>query len=805
MKKLSFGMVALCMLHAPMFAEQATVTMPQFGKQVVRVGANDTLTYLDYQGYGSMAATASNSAYATTIFVPAQDGYTIYIDFDTVHVSQIADNAPTCLKIYQGVFDTLSVTYPTDYKGVTTTVFPHTAAQLDSLTITQTYGGLFRHKTYLSKDATGALSVCFSSCAKVVSFGWNARVYALPNHPQEVTLAVPDYSQVATSVYGGETNVSLGAFALQTDGAAPVDTLLSVQFTLTDKTVFTPAQIALYVGNAERTLLPTASNPYTNIRSKVETTFSEADGVYTLTMNQPLEFADNLFCLGSDVLVDAVWDALSTLTITGITTRRSGTVSVSSVTPVGQRILPTVTLEGGKQKVIDVNRDDIRFYDNGGIENKYNNAAEAGTVTFRPTTAGKRAMIEFESIAINSRDTLCVYSGTEINASHLLYTGQHNDKNIRVKSLSADGALTVRFATRLKDGSSSSYNGWEATLSEFVPKPMVITSSSVSKEKSTPVCGTKDVRVLHFVLNVEDTENALTPVSFSLNTGNTYKAMTHTKLYYTAGSSKFSTTNMIAEADITSDAFTLATTMGSLREGQHHFFVVADIANTAATDDVIDLNIVSVTMADNRVYNAFANPVSGVKVLNSVASVCDEHSYPISGTWQFTHTAAKASDYPTVAGGYALDMCDQITTFVPATTGAKIHIEFSLFDIYYANDAYGFDSSKAMFVVYNGSDTYGDVLFEVNSVETATTIPSAITSTAEDGTLTVLFNANPSYMGMTNAGGWKATVTESGNSSTSVKANPMADKVVVKYLTADGQLRIATPDATYNSAGQKIE
>lgn len=302
MKRFPFlGMIGIfLMLHTTAVAKQTTVLMPQVGTQVVSVEPGDTLTYLDFKGYGKITAAAANSSYATTIFRPAQEGYTIYIDFDTVHVSQIANNAPTCLKMYNGVFDTLSVTYPADYKGVTTTVFPHTAAQLDSLTSTQTYGGLFRHKTYLSTDATGALSCCFSSCAKVVSFGWNAKVYALPNRPQKTTLAVPDYSQVATSVYGGEKNISLGAFALQTDGAAPVDTLLSVQFTLTDKTVFNPAQIALYVGNAERTILPAASNPYSNIRSKVETTFSEANGVYTLTMKQPLELADNLFCFGGE-------------------------------------------------------------------------------------------------------------------------------------------------------------------------------------------------------------------------------------------------------------------------------------------------------------------------------------------------------------------------------------------------------------------------------------------------------------------------------------------------------------------------
>lgn len=805
MKKSLLCMAACAfMLHTQASATQTTpVLMPQFGKQVINVQPGDTLTYLDYMGYGKMTDRTASSAFATTIFRPAQEGYRIYIDFDTVHVVQVANSNPSCLKIYNGVFDTLSVTYPTAYTEYTKTVFPYTASQLDSLTISSNVGGLFRHKTYLSTDPTGALSCCFSFGGARVSFGWNAKVYALPDKAQTVTAVVPDYSKVATDLYAGKTNVSLAAFSLLTEGAAPVDTLTGISFTLTDKTVFDPALLRLYTGNAERTVLPTPSHPYTGISTQIETTFAEANGVYTLTCKQPLELADNIFCIGGDVLSSAPWDAVSAITITSVSTKK-GSVSLAATTPVAQKVQATVALEEGKNQVIDVNRTDIRFYDNGSVENKYTNQAQAGCVTFRPATTGMRVQLDFLTIAIASRDTLCVYSGTETTDANLLYTGKNGDRNIRIKSLAADGALTVRFATKATDQSLSSYNGWEATLCEFEPKDMVITSSAVTKETATPVCGTKNVQVLHFVLSAENTEQPLQPREFGFNTNGTFAAIDSVKLYYTGNSSKFATTNLLAETDVTANEFTLTpAAMDAFKEGEHHFFVTADISDKAATDDLVDINIDRVVFTDNSSYRDFNNPVSGVKVLNSIASVCDEHTYTISGKWQFTHTAAKAEDWPTVVGGYTMEICDQISTFKPATANAKLQMEFSLFDIFYANDPYGFDTNKAQFVIYNGSNTDADVLFEVNDLASATTLPATVTSTAADGSLTVFFNANPSFSGYNNAGGWKATLSEVGGQSTAVPA-VSADNKAVKYITPDGQLLIHCNGILYNASGIRI-
>lgn len=733
--------------------------MPQFGKQVIEVQPNDTLTYLDYMGYGGMTDRTASSAYATTVFRPAQEGYAIYIEFDTVHVVQVSDNNPSCLKIYNGIFDTTSVTYPAEYKDCPKTVFPYTANQLDSLSISSNVGGILRHKTYLSTDPTGALSCCFRFGGARYSHGWNAKVYALANKAQTVTAAKADYSQMATSVYAGEKNVSLGAVSLLTEGVSPVETLTSISFTLPDKTVFDPAQLSLYKGNATRTVLPTASNPYTGITARVETTFSENNGIYTFTMNQPLELADNTFCIGGDVLETAPWDALATLNITAVTTAK-GTVPVTAVSPVSQKVQAMVLLEAGKHQTIDVNRNDIHFYDNGGPENNrfYQEGAAAGIVTFRPTTEGNSVMVYFNTIAIywgnsTNHDTLSIYNGSEVNEDNLLYTStKGKEQDLLVRSTAADGALTVRFGT---NNTTYSYyiDGWDAVVSEYAESGMKVASSTVTKQISKPIAGDKGVRVTNFILQTEETGDPLQPESFTFSTGNTYAAISHVKLYYTANSSAFSTKNLLAEADVTGDVFTLQpATLPTFNEGKHYFFVVADLSAKAQTGDSVNINITKVAFNNHTEYTDFTNPVTRVVVKNAITPALGEKTYTVFGSWTFGHPESYGSlDIYTLG--------DQITTFIPGTDGKAIKMAFSEFDVTLTGSDE--EQGACIFKVYNGKGTTGELLFEIKSAEDAAKLPADIISTATDGALTILFNANNDdfsyYMG---GRGWKATVSE---------------------------------------------
>lgn len=333
-------------------------------------------------------------------------------------------------------------------------------------------------------------------------------------------------------------------------------------------------------------------------------------------------------------------------------------------------------------------------------------------------------------------------------------------------------------------------------------QPMAIVSASVSKENVTPSAGDKNVRIMHFVLQTENESEPLQPAAFSFNTGNTYPLIHHAKLYYTGNSSKYAITNLVAETNVTSDEFTLTTaTAPTLGTGENHFFVVIDVDDNAHNNDVLDMNVTKVTFTNESSFADFTNPESTIKILNKITSQLDEHTYIISDTWLFTCSYADP-DVP----DFGFDIWnpgDQISIFVPATEGKKIKMFFSEFEaLIYDSSS---DSEPVTFVVYDGKGTTGEKLFEVTSKQTATQLPPAITSTSEDGAITVLFNPNnDDYIYMQGGKGWIAAVSETGGTITGTPAL-VSDSEAVKYITSDGRLVINRQGVLYNAAGQRIK
>ena len=232
----------LCL--ASLAASAEDVLMPQLGKQVVIVG-DAPVTYYDYKGTESMPATGPGSACATTIFKPAKEGNAIQLVFEEVEIKTYSPSYNAYLKVYNGVFDTTSVTYPATGSAVTTTGFPHTEAQLDSLV------GTYSNLSYISTDATGALSVCLQFKNPNVSKGWKATVRSVEVKPMEVKAVAADYSQVESELYPNKQGVSLAALSITTEGLMPAKTLESLSFRLAGEGIFAPSDLRLYEGNGQ--------------------------------------------------------------------------------------------------------------------------------------------------------------------------------------------------------------------------------------------------------------------------------------------------------------------------------------------------------------------------------------------------------------------------------------------------------------------------------------------------------------------------------------------------------------------------
>lgn len=736
MKKRFFllGLLGLLTL-IPLGAHAENVQMPQWGKQVVTVQSGQTVTFYDYIGHykGEDATGWQFETFATTIFKPAKEGEKVKIVFEKVKMAGDDYESVASLKIYNGVFDTTSVTYG----KYLDTPFPTTKKTLEELS-----SGTYTNKIYMSSDATGALSCCV--CAYETDYdkeqGWKATVTTVSSNPMEVKSATADYTNTRSELYVGEQNINMGGIRILTEGLGDPDYLTSISFTLSGN-VFDASQLRLYQTDKASVAGLTP----------IEGTITESGNIYTLTCNQVLDAGANNFCLAGDMLSKTAIGATSTLTVTGLTTK-NGFKTLTAATAKEQKVTE-VRMVNGLHLTVYVSGD-MPFYDDGGVDGKISNNF-SGYITFIPATEGKKIQIDLHdihifiaSIASNS-DVLKFYNGKTADEANLLYNVKDSKiDNLTLKSTSDDGAMTVYLYSKTP---SEYYRGagFEAVVSEFSAVPMTMASSSVTKQIGKVAGCATGVQAMRFCLTTENTEPALQPTLFHFNTGNTYERIDSATLYFTGASNAFATTQKIGKVAVTANEFTIPASGISLTEGENYFFLTYDVACNVQNGQTIAANITQADFSNNTSYKAFSNSADVLTIDNTYYSVCGEKTIYVYGEWIFTHTPQDA--YST---SYKAEECNQQTTFVPTTEGMVIQMDFTDFAVSY--NSY----SKATFRIYAGQGTSGALLWEADKDNCATG-PGLVRSTAEDGSLTIVFNANTEYRTYVGAGkGWKATVSE---------------------------------------------
>ena len=722
-------------IEAAPAVEDIDVKQPQWGKQVVTVQSGQTVTFYDYTGHykGEDATGWQFETFATTIFKPAKEGEKVKIVFEKVKMAGDDYESVASLKIYNGVFDTTSVTYGTYLD----TPFPTTKKTLEELS-----SGTYTNKIYMSSDATGALSCCV--CAYETDYdkeqGWKATVTTVSSNPMEVKSATADYTNTRSELYVGEQNINMGGIRILTEGLGDPDYLTSISFTLSGN-VFDANQLRLYQTDKASVAGLTP----------IEGTITKSGNTYTLTCNQVLDAGTNNFCLAGDMLNKTAIGATSTLTITGLTTK-NGFKTLTAATAKEQKVTE-VRMVNGLHLTVYVSGD-MPFYDDGGVDGKISNNF-SGYITFIPSTEGKKVQIDLHdihifiaSIASNS-DVLKFYSGKTADEANLLYNVKDSKiDNLTLKSTSDDGAMTVYLYSKTP-GSYVQGNGFEAVVSEFSAVQMTMASSSVTKQIGKVAGCAAGVQAMRFCLTTENTEPALQPTLFHFNTGNTYERIDSATLYFTGASNAFATTQKVGKVAVTANEFTIPASGISLTDGENYFFLTYDVACNVQNGQTIAANITQADFSNNTSYKAFSNSADVLTIDNTYYSVCGEKTIYVYSEWIFTHTPQNA--YST---SYQAEECNQQTTFVPTTEGMVIQMDFTDFAVSY--NSY----SKATFRIYAGQGTSGALLWEADKDNCATG-PGLVRSTAEDGSLTIVFNANTGFNTYVGAGkGWKATVSE---------------------------------------------
>lgn len=722
-------------IEAAPAVEDIDVKQPQWGKQVVTVQSGQTVTFYDYTGHykGEDATGRQFETFATTIFKPAKEGEKVKIVFEKVKMAGDDYESVASLKIYNGVFDTTSVTYG----KYLDTPCPTTKKTLEELS-----SGTYTNKIYMSSDATGALSCCV--CAYETDYdkeqGWKATVTTVSSNPMEVKSATADYTNTRSELYVGEQNINMGGIRILTEGLGDPDYLTSISFTLSGN-VFDANQLRLYQTDKASVAGLTP----------IEGTITKSGNIYTLTCNQVLDAGANNFCLAGDMLSKTTIGATSTLTVTGLTTK-NGFKTLTAATAKEQKVTE-VRMVNGLHLTVYVSGD-MPFYDDGGVDGKISNNF-SGYITFIPATEGKKVQIDLHdihifiaSIASNS-DVLKFYNGKTVDEANLLYNVKDSKiDNLTLKSTSDDGAMTVYLYSKTP-GSYVQGSGFEAVVSEFSAVQMTMASSSVTKQIGKVAGCAAGVQAMRFCLTTENTEPALQPTLFHFNTGNTYERIDSATLYFTGASNAFATTQKIGKVAVTANEFTIPASGISLTEGENYFFLTYDVACNVQNGQTIAANITQVNFSNNTEYKNFSNSADVLTIDNTLYSDCGNKTIYVYGEWIFTHTPQDA--YST---SYKAEECDQQTIFVPTTDGMVIQMDFTDFAVSYNN------YSKATFRIYAGQGTSGELLWEADKDNCATG-PGLVRSTAKDGSLTVVFNANTEYRTYVGADkGWHATVSE---------------------------------------------
>ena len=776
-KKVFFlAVVALSWLYGTAVAED--YLMPQYGYETKVVSKDAPLTFYDFKG---ASEEFTQSAFSTVIFKPATDGYSIKITFEELTLTRYSASWDVYMRIYNGQYDVASTTYPSS--GNPSGSFPENANQIAYI---PGDGAVNPLPSYVSGAADGCLSVClYSKDPSPKASHWKATVEEVLLEAMTVTGAEGDNSFVDGNVWAGKNNVAVAGFNITTTGYSSPDKLQSFTFTCNNSDVVDPTALRFYAGSAASV----------SGLTEIAGTITEDAGVYTFTLTdaQALSNGANKFCLGGDIYASAAFNATATVNITGLTTVGGYTTFVAA-DAVALTVQPMYLMAENATYSIS---GETNFYDEGGPDGKVIKGFE-GKVVFEPATSDKKVKLTFNKIdvfytdyAANSTgyvDYIKVYNGNSTSDADLLWqitqAQASSTEAIVLKSTAADGKLTITHKCNIS-ADANLKSGWEAVVDEFTPQPMTVSSVEVIKQSGKVAAGTVDLEVACIKVITAETEPALVPASLNFETNNTFAQIKNARLYYTKDNA-FSATTKIGEAAVDANTVTITKSNDvSFREGENYLWIAYEIEPLAQNGQKVDFKATELAFTNSTKQTEFGTQIGDFTIENVAIQACGTQMITVQGEWQYTHTVA--SEYSTK---YKAEECTQIMTFVPATTGNVIQIDFADFDVYYATSSY---STRAKYVIYDGASATGTKLWELDANGKQ---PTRVRSTS--GAITIEFNPNTTSSYYT-GNGWHATVTEYTPKNMEVKSY-LVEQASTKLVKL-GEEKAAMLNITVNTEG----
>ncbi len=711
MKKSFLFLVLSVMLSVPIRMSAAEeYVMPKKDGNLGEKVVDGELTFYDM---GGPTGNTANYYAGKVCFVPANEGEQIMFSIETLDLGGAA-----ALYIYDG-----DVEFNAYFDAVPTGEMAMLTGQVAGVSYTST---------------TGKLSVLYHCKGSGSGTGWVASVTNLSDKDMEYMGIEACEQSIIGSTYPGKQKQPFFAVNIVADGGANALTVDELEFNLSGTTSFADIQNlqVYYTRSADFSTATTYGNVVLDAAESVA--FAEP---------MALKSGNNYFWLAADVNADATpghkLDAQCTSAIVA-----GGQKVVTPLVSDGDINIDNVVLMFADTVTYSVGENPISFYDDGG---KDGNITEGftGQVTFKPTTPGNKVLVRFTKLDLfntsttGKNDILKVYNGATANEANLLETVLKD--LVTVKSTSEDGSITVSLVST----TGVTKPGFEATVEEFTPQPMTLSSVTATHPTAATVTACAMAEPILLVnLCTENTEPSLTVNKMAFSTEGTSGQVSHASLYY-VGRDTSAVGTKVGEVDVVADVFEIVLSEPvTLAERGNYFRLAYDVAETARNGAFIDASLTLVELSDGNHAVDLGNPEGNRMVDNVYLSVIGSNVRTVYGSWGYRHSPSVYSYY-----AYDGDAGDQIVTFKPGTEGMIIELEYSQFKINYPT--YG---SSPSYTIYNGSSTSGEVLWSMTQATAQTGPDAVIRSTAPDGAITVLFNANTNRGG--SGYGWAATVRE---------------------------------------------
>lgn len=599
-------------------------------------------------------------------------------------------------------------------------------------------GGSFEKITVdLSAYQGKTIFLAFAALGKTSPYLDDVRIYVPKD--MEIKTAVCSQANVSDASIG-MTNTEIMKVEVNTEGKASSLDITSLKFSTegtTDIANITGARV-YYTGTTDQF---STATPFGEL-------VSTPSGEFTVDGNQVLEEGKNCFWLAYDISEDALEGNIIDASFLELS---AGEQKVSSeISQVeGNRTLKKMYRFVPGQTSCNV-KTSMKFYDDGGEENNYSENFE-GTVTFIPSDVNKKIQIDFSAFEIFNtsstgyNDVFSVYNGKTKDDANLI--GTFSEQPNLLKSSDASGALTIYF--KVKTGNPKS--GWNATVSEIVPQDMIYVSSDATHPTvGVLAAGDENSHMLRLEINTDHTLSPLSVSKINLGLGITSSVtdVAKTKVFYTGRSDQFSNGIEFGAIENPSESFNV---IGEqvLKYGKNYFWVTYDIATTASDANVVDAICNSIVINDEARIPATISP-EGNRLVDNTYHMPKNGIYTkkVHAPFDFT------DDNQGVGEKYSKD-ANCTLTFEPGQSGEKVKLSFSDFRVFIQNSSYG---TKAVFRVYNGREKLDENLIYESVHEDCLIGPNTpLSSSSEDGCLTVFFVGNAYTSSQTEAG-WLARV-----------------------------------------------